>query len=120
MATPPIRAPEDSAQLVRALSRWDNEGGAGDDGPQVDTAIDLPTTALEREVVALRIRVIALENIAVALLAAGSAGQQQVAQGMVRELAPEAGAQQPITAHAAAHMCDLIDHASSIRAQHLG
>jgi hypothetical protein len=120
MASPPARAPDDVSQLVRALSRWDNEGGAGDDGPQVDTAISRPAPPLEREVVALRIRVIALENLAIALLAAGSDGQQQVAQRMVGQLAPDGAAQQQITTHAAAHMCDLIEHASSIRAEQRG
>jgi hypothetical protein len=120
MASPPVQAPDDAYQLVRALSRWDNEGGAGEDGPQVGTVQELRQLPLENEVVALRIRVIALENLAIALLAAGNGAQRQVAQRMVNQLAPDGTMPQRITAHAAAHMGDLIEQAVSIRAEQLG
>ena len=53
-------------QRQRALSRWDNEGGAGPGGPATDSSpyterIAVPDLT-NAELVTLRIRVIALEN----------------------------------------------------------
>lgn len=65
-----------SKQRGRALSRWDNEGGAGPNGPQKSLTLagkqsDVsPLTDVE--IVQLRIRVIALENLVIALLAHNS------------------------------------------------
>jgi hypothetical protein len=60
-----------------ALSRWDNEGGAGPQGSQKgSTFVDLsevpPLT--NAELVQLRVRVIALENLMIMLLAEGPIG----------------------------------------------
>ena len=59
----------------KALSRWDNEGGAGPQGSQknstfVDQSEVLPLT--NAELVQLRVRVIALENLMIMLLAEGA------------------------------------------------
>ena len=61
---PDVRpAPE---QRLRALSRWDNEGGAGPDGPQ-EHALDVDLSKVpplsNAELVQLQVRVIALENL---------------------------------------------------------
>lgn len=62
----------DSIQRQRALSRWDNEGGAGPDGPAMDPALDkeqIPVPEMSNaELVALRVGVIALENLVISLL----------------------------------------------------
>ena len=66
----------DPAQRLQALSRWDNEGGAIPVGPFVNSAsgaepIDIPELT-NAELVALRIRVIALENLLISLLSTAS------------------------------------------------
>ena len=72
-------------QRRRALSRWENEGGAvcqpssAADDPELANAPVLSNSAL----VQLRIRVIALENLVIALLARAPAEQLD----LVRELA---------------------------------
>ena len=108
MADFTIHGPDDAGQLVRALSRWDNEGGAGDDGPQVDTA--LRPARLEPEMVALQARLAALEEVVVALLAAGTDQTMQVAQ-RVADQAASTGAQQTL-----AQLRGLMHCASRLRA----
>jgi hypothetical protein len=55
----------DSNQRQRALARWDNDGGAGPDGPAAVSSDNerAPVPELTNaELVTLRIRVIALKN----------------------------------------------------------
>jgi len=62
-----------SQQRQMALSRWDNEGGAGPCGPregQISAEAQSETPELTNaELVQLRVRVIALENLVISLLA---------------------------------------------------
>ena len=98
----------------RALSRWDNEGGAIASVPHAAHANipDLTNT----ELVQLRIRVIALENMLIAVLAEGSNRQLQVAREMAGYISPRAGfTQHPLTTQAANHMNDLVDRAIHFR-----
>src|SRR6185437_1628523 len=70
----------DSNQRQRALARWDNEGGAGPDGPAAASPDNerAPVPELTNaELVTLRIRVIALENLMISLLATASDQQLQ-------------------------------------------
>ena len=98
-----------SQQRQRALSRWDSEGGAGPDGSQKDTP-ELPENPplTNAELVQLRIRVIALENLMIMLLAEGSDKQRELAREMATYISPRPGfTQHPLTIQAAAHMNDL-------------
>lgn len=103
-----------------ALSRWDNEGGAGNEA--------LPTGAKSRkvppagpkltnaELVHLRIRVIALENLVISMLAEASERQLDHAREMAAVIMPRADAtQHPLTTHAAEHMVDLVQRACHFR-----
>lgn len=104
----------------RALSRWDNEGGAGPDGPATVSAPDserIPVPELTNaELVTLRIRVIALENLMISLLAIASEDQLKLAREMAGYISPRPGfTQHPLTIHAAAHMVDLLERASHFR-----
>ena len=104
----------------RALSRWDNEGGAGPTGPQKGpTETEGPVPMPENnaaEVGALHIRVIALENLVIALLGAASDRQLEQAREMARYISPRPGfTPHPLTTHAAAHMTDLVERASRFR-----
>jgi len=107
-------------QRQRALSRWDNEGGAGPDGPAADSALDKERRAIpdltNAELVTLRIRVIALENLMICFLATASDQQLKLAQEMAGYISPRSGfTQHPLTIHAAAHMDDLVNRALHFR-----
>ncbi|MDQ3149492.1 MAG: hypothetical protein M3Q38_06160, partial [Chloroflexota bacterium] len=60
---------------ARTLSRWDNEGGAIA-AVAHETHADVPHKT-NTELVLLRVRVIALENLLIAVLAEGSDRQRQ-------------------------------------------
>ena len=98
----------------RALSRWDNEGGAGRGGPKESHAHVLPDPGIpnltDAELIQLRVRVIALENLMIMLLAEGSDRQLALAREMATYISPRAGfTHHPLTLQAAAHMDDLVD-----------
>lgn len=103
-----------------ALSRWDNEGGAGPGGPQkgeVSGSVESEVPELTNaELVQLRIRVIALENVVIALLAGASDRQLDLVRDMAAYIAPRPGfAQHSLTIQAAALMVDLIARANQFR-----
>jgi len=104
----------------RALSRWDNEGGAGPCGPLANPASAEVSPSVpkmgEAELVALHIRVIGLENLVIALLATASDGQLRLAREMSSYISPRPGfTQHPLTTSAASHMVDLIERATRFR-----
>lgn len=94
----------------RALSRWDNEGSAIASGAH-GTRADVPILS-NAELVQLRIRVIAIENLMIAVLAEGSDRQRQVAGDMADYISPRSGfTHHPLTIQAANHMTDLVSRA---------
>jgi hypothetical protein len=110
----------DSHQRQRALSRWENEGGAGRTGPALEHSPDTEQAAMPEmnnaEMVALRVRVIALENLVISLLAVASEEQLDFAREMAGYISPRPGfTQHPLTTQAADHMIDLIERASRFR-----
>lgn len=112
------------ALLLRAeaLSRWENEGGAkasgrqkgsisGDDQP----AIPEPT---KTELVHLRTRLIALENLVISLLSDASEQQLERAREMAAFISPRPGfTPHPLTINAAAHMIDIVNRSNHFRGQ---
>lgn len=122
-----LRMPDDenkppSAEELRnrALSRWDNEGGAGRDGPKESHARVLPDPDIPNltnaELIQLRVRVIALENLMIMLLAEGSDRQLALAREMAAYISPRPGfTHHPLTLQAAAHMIALADRAIHYR-----
>jgi hypothetical protein len=104
---------------LKALSRWDNEGGAGPDGPQLHAIdIDLSNTPplTNAELVQLRVRVIALENLMIMMLAEGSDRQLELAREMAAYISPRSGfTHHPLTTKAAAHMVDFVNRAIHFR-----
>ena len=119
----PNDKPETAPPLLirpEALSRWDNEGGAGPDGPQqpsrfakeVGNGAEMSNATLAQ----LQVRVIALENVAVALLAGAS--HQQLAAVLKRAgsiTRPPGSTQQPMTILAATEMIHLVERAEHSR-----
>ena len=96
------------------LSRWDDEGGATARVTQ-QAPLEIPDLG-NAEIVQLRIRVIALENLLITVLAEGSDRQIQVARDMAKYISPRAGfSQHPLTIRAADHMTDIVNRAMHFR-----
>ena len=105
---PPLRA--------LALSRWENEGGSPLDGPLGDSISGAsPSEGLQltnTELVQLRIRVIALENLVISLLAQSSDRQLDLVREMAAYISPRPGfTHHPLTIRAAAQMIHLVERA---------
>ncbi|MGJ8571024.1 MAG: hypothetical protein ACSHXI_10045 [Hoeflea sp.] len=111
----------DTANELRreALSRWDNEGGALSDNSHLpqqseSQSHELPLT--NAELVLLRVRVIALENLLIALLAEASDHQKELVRDMASYISPRDGfTEHPLTIRAAEHMTALVDRASKFK-----
>lgn len=105
----------------KALARWDNEGGASPEGPQEGSSareapIDREPQLTNAELVQLRVRVIALENLVIALLAEGSDRPVEIVREMAAYISPRPGfTHHPLTTHAAAHMIDLVARSAHFR-----
>lgn len=103
-----------------ALSRWDNEGGAGPDGPHESQAFNAQRpddlALSDVEIVQLRVRLIALENLVIALLAHSSDHVQMTAREMTEYISPKPGATRHwLTTHAATHMIDLLERSKHLQ-----
>lgn len=107
----------DTRRRKRAQDARDNEGGSS----QVDRNIEViskndeaPMPKMgEAEMGALHIRVIALENLVIALLADASDRQLELSRNMARYIAPRQGfTHHPLTTHAAAHMTHLVERSA--------
>lgn len=70
----------------------------------------------DAELVQLRVRVIALENIVIALLAQSSERQLELSREMADHISPRPGfTTHPVTVHAAAEMNSLLRRANAFR-----
>ena len=109
-----------SQQHQMALSRWDNEGGAGPCGPRggeisAETQYEAPELT-NAELVHLRVRVIALENLVISLLAEAPDRQLDLVREMAAFISPRQGfTHHPLTIHAATQMIDLLNRAGHFR-----
>jgi len=94
-----------------SLSRWENEGGAGP-----GRAATQCNAIGSVEAAQLRMRVIALENLVIALFADPSAHQRLTAAGMGEFISPRAGSTpHPLTLRAAEAMRSLLERADRFR-----
>lgn len=110
----PDPIPHPSALHRRALSRWENEGGAT--ASAVDSTLTEVPDLTNAELVQLRVRVIALENLIIAVLAEGSDRQLQIARDMGDCISPRPDfTHHPLTILAAKHMTDLVERAVQFR-----
>ncbi len=95
------------------LSTWDDQNTATSIDGEAFTA---PPALTNAELVHLRVRVIALENLVIALLAEGSERQLAIARKMADYISPRPGfTQHPLTVHAAAQMTHSVDRAERFR-----
>lgn len=109
--------PDPAQTRLDALSRWDNEGGAGPlRTPEMD-ALHSATPALNKaELVQLRVRVIALENVLIALLASAPEAALAKVLALATAIQPRAGhTPHPLTLHAAEHMQQLVARAAHFK-----
>jgi hypothetical protein len=110
--------PERSALLRKAISRWDNEGGAGPGHPGLapgDVPADVPALT-NAELVQLQVRVIALENLVIALLADASKRQLDLAGEMAVYIFPRPGyTPHSLTIHAAAQIAHVVERSHHFR-----
>lgn len=121
MSDKAIQTPDPSDLRQRALSRWENEGGAehGRRQEPVDlTERSEPVPDLRNaELVQLRVRVIALENLMIAVLATASDGQLDLVREMAAYISPRPGStQHPLTLEAANQMLNLVERAARFSA----
>jgi hypothetical protein len=99
-----------------ALARWDREGGAGPDGPQPHAEQSDGASSVSGEIARLRVRVIALENLTIALLADASPHRVGLIRDMAAFIAPRPGATaHSLTIQAADHMINLVARAEHFR-----
>ena len=109
---PGKKTPAGDQSPVR-LSTWDDEGAEKSHDAE---AFSSPPELTNAELVHLRVRVIALENLVIALLTQGSDQQLAVAREMAAYISPRPGfTQHPLTIHAAAQMNDCVDRAERFR-----
>ena len=103
-----------------ALSRWENEGGAWCGRPEAVSTTgqaqsDVPPLT-NAELVQLQIRVIALENLVIALLTDASDRQLDLVRDMAAYISPRPGfTPHRLTIHAAAGMISLVERAGQFR-----
>ena len=124
MFHPKPDASEPCRLLAKAVSRWDNEGGAGEGGREqpVSGSLQADTPPLvNAELVQLQIRVIALENIMAVLMAQASERQLELVREMSAYILPRPGCtSHRLTIHAAARMVNLAKSASHLQKIRLG
>lgn len=106
---------------LRALSRWEDEGGAPEHRANDHRATDhMPSDdppLTNAELVQLRVRVIALENVVIALLSQADEPQFQRVREMAAYISPRPGfTPHPLTLHAAAQMSSLVERAENYQA----
>ncbi|MEJ8814369.1 hypothetical protein WKW77_25040 [Variovorax ureilyticus] len=106
--------------LEQALARWENEGGSDACGPQqspLGEDAESPVPALTNaELVQLQVRVIALENLVISLLADSSDAQRVLAREMAAYISPRPGfTRHHLTTHAAAQMKHMLERAGLFR-----
>lgn len=106
-------------ELRSALSRWDGEGGALRPATR-DVGLSDGPALTNTEIVQLRVRVIALENLVIGMLAESSRAQRASARDMACHIAPRPGfTRHPMTLRAAAQILHCVERAELFSAEHL-
>ena len=101
-----------------ALSRWENEGGAmaGQKRPARRGRADHVPPLKNAELVQMQVRLIALENLLIALLAQATDQQLDAVRDMAGYIAPRSGfTAHRLTVHAATQMIHLTERARRVK-----
>ena len=110
-----------SEQRQAELSTWEDEGGAAPRPPEQTliagkTQSSIPQLLTNTELTQLRVRVIALENLVITMLAEASDRQLERIREMASYISPRPGsAHHPLTIHAATQMLNLANRARHFR-----
>ncbi|MEO6745764.1 MAG: hypothetical protein ABIN08_14895 [Caldimonas sp.] len=101
------------SQLEAALSRWENEGGARAPPQLADRSQRLEISqAIDTELEHLHVRMIAMENLLIAMLAQAPDQPRALAREMATFISPRPGfTHHPRTLGAAAQMVHLVERA---------
>ena len=120
-----IKAPDRRANSAqswreRALARWESEGGAGPADPDSGSSFCEPKAdsppLTNAELVQLQVRVIALENLVIALLSRADKKQIEDICDMAAYISTRQGfTPHRLTIQAAAEMISLVDRADRFR-----
>ena len=84
--------PARAKTFEHAVLRWENEGGARGDRDQDTLRATIVGEVGDAEAVNIRVRLIALENTVVALLASGTQDGPELVREMARYISPRSGA----------------------------
>jgi hypothetical protein len=119
MSDPKAEPSERARLLANVVSRWDNEGGAGEGGrvhPASGTSLTDALPLTNAELVHLQVRVIALENLLKVLLVDASENQVELMRDVAACISPRPGfTPHPLTIHAATRMITLVESAGHLR-----
>ena len=118
---PDVRADCAQRRRERELAPGQDEGRVGPTAPDPGTGFCEPISdsppLSNAELVQLRVRVIALENLIIALLAEADEQQLEGIRRMAAYISPREGfTLHPMTVHAAKEMNSLVDRADQFRA----
>ena len=110
--------PARAKALERAVMRWENEGGRMGDRDQGTLRATIVGEVGDAEAVNIRVRLIALENIVVALLASGTQDGPQLVREMAQYISPRSDATpHRLTIEAARNMRAIVDRAEHFRGE---
>ncbi len=108
--------PAQAKTLNRAVKRWENEGGAKNDQDSDTFGATIVGEVGDAEAVNIRVRLIALENIVVALLASGTKDGPERVREMAQYISPRSGATpHRLTTEAARNMLAIVERAKHCR-----
>lgn len=101
---------------ARAIGRWENEGGSVDGWPHSDGTATVAGEIGDAEDANIRVRLIALENLVVALLAQAPESQSELVREMARYISPRPGmTPHRLTIEAARNMLAIVERAANYR-----
>ncbi len=102
--------------LERSVARWENEGGSVEASDLAKTHATIVGNIGDAEAVNIRVRLIALENIVVALLGRVPQESSELVREMARYISPRSEATpHRLTIEAARNMLAIVDRAQHCR-----
>jgi hypothetical protein len=100
----------------RAIGRWENEGGSLDGRPRQEQSATVAGEIGDAENGNIKVRLIALENLVVALLAEAPESQSELVREMARFISPRPGmTPHRLTIEAARNMLAIVERAAHYR-----
>ena len=102
----------------RAIGRWENEGGSADNWSHPKPAATVVGEIGDAEEGNIRVRLIALENLVVALLAGAPESQSELVREMARYISPRPGmTPHRLTIEAARNMLAIVERAAHYKSR---